>query len=209
MIRIGLRMLSARIPHEEVNRFWFGRVEQTIVPSENRAKIWFGEDQLVDIEIQTRFGDQLRRAVIGECEVWQQSAHGQLALIIMLDQFSRHIHRDSALAFAHDRRALEICADGIAHKFDHELSLIERVFFYFPLLHSEHIQHQNESIRAYEMLTELAFMETKIIYESFLKFAHHHYSIIERFGRFPQRNAILQRESTPDELRYLEENRDL
>ncbi len=92
------------------------------------------------------------------------------------------------------------------HNYDHELSLIERVFYYFPLLHSEHLAYQESSIRAYEILAELALPETKVIYESFFKFASHHYSIVRRFGRFPQRNDVLSRESTREEIEYLKES---
>ncbi len=92
---------------------------------------------------------------------------------------------------------------------DHALSLIERVFYYFPLLHSEHLAFQEQSIRAYQLLVEMAFPETQIIYESFCKFANHHYNIIKRFDRFPQRNAILSRESTEEEIKYLKENEQL
>lgn len=190
---------------DEVNKFWLGRVEETIIPSEHRAKIWFGEDKDVDNEIKSLFNSDLEKAIKGEYESWQETPHGQLALILILDQFSRHIHRDTPQAFAQDSKALAICLQGISIEADHALSLIERVFYYFPLLHSETLNHQEQAVRSYQILAELAFPETRVIYDSFLRFANHHYTIIQRFQRFPQRNRVLNRQSTPEEMVYLRE----
>jgi len=191
--------------HDDVLKFWFGRVEQTIVPTEHRAKIWFGEDEETDREIKDRFSAQVDAAIASQLGDWEKSPRGQLALIITLDQFSRHIFRGTAQAFAQDERALQICLSGMRTESDHALSLIERVFYYFPLLHSEKITNQEKSVRAYRTLVDLAFSETRVIFDSFLKFANHHYSIIQRFGRFPQRNKALHRESTKPEIEFLRE----
>lgn len=193
---------------EDILDFWFGRVEETIVPSENRAKIWFGESSKIDLEIKEHFSDDLKSASMGEHDAWCETPRGQLALIILLNQYSRHIYRNSKQAYSQDEMALTICLEGIKDQEDHLLSLIERVFYYFPLLHSEKLAYQEQSIRAYKTLAELAFSETRVIYDSFLKFANHHYKIIQRFGRFPQRNEILGRESTSEELAYLKEIKD-
>lgn len=190
---------------EDINKFWLGRVEETIIPSEHRARIWFGEDQETDTEIKNTFSADLERAIKGEYEAWQQTPRGQLALILLLDQFSRHIYRNTPQAFAQDPKALALCVQGVSVEADHALSLIERVFYYFPLLHSEDIHHQQQAVSAYQLLAKLAFAETRVIYDSFLRFAHHHYSVIQRFGRFPQRNRVLNRESTPEEVVYLRE----
>ncbi len=192
-------------PYENIIKFWFGRVEETIVPSENRARIWFGESEDIDDEIKDLFADDLSEAVAGNCDGWDTHPRGQLAKIILLDQFSRHIHRNTPAAYAHDEKALKICIKGMQNEDEHALSLIERVFYYFPLLHSENITYQEQSVHAYQMLAEMAFSETRVIYDSFLKFANHHYTIIQRFGRFPQRNKILGRDSTDEELIYLDE----
>ncbi len=190
---------------EEINKFWLGRVEETIIPSEHRAKVWFGEDHETDAEIKQLFQADLLQALDGKLDPWQTNPRGQLALILLLDQFSRHIFRDQPQAFAQDPKSLTICLQGILHQDDHALSLIERVFYYFPLLHSENIHYQEQSVRCYQILSELAFAETRVIYDSFLRFANHHYHIIQRFGRFPQRNSVLKRSSTPEELIYLRE----
>ncbi|MCB1827754.1 MAG: DUF924 domain-containing protein [Coxiellaceae bacterium] len=190
---------------EDILSFWFGHVEETIVPSENRARIWFGESVEIDAEIKSRFSEVYDAALMGECDSWMETGRGQLALIILLDQFSRHIFRNTPKAYEQDERALAICVDGIKRELDHDLSLIERVFFYFPFLHSEKLEYQEQSIHAYQTLSELAFAETRVIYDSFLKFANHHYTLVQRFGRFPQRNKVLGRMSTPEESAYLKE----
>lgn len=191
--------------YDDVLKFWFGRVEETIVPTEHRARIWFGEDKETDEEIKWRFTSYLEAAIAGQLAVWEKTPRGQLALIIILDQFSRHIYRGSDKAFAQDEKALQICLQGMRHEAEHSLSLIERVFYYFPLLHSENITYQEKSLRAYHALIDLAFSETRVIFDSFYKFANHHYSIVQRFGRFPQRNQALHRESGKEELAFLKE----
>ena len=190
---------------EEINKFWLGRVEETIIPSEHRARVWFGEDTEADNEIKRLFSKDLELAIKGEYDFWQGGPRSQLALILLLDQFSRHVYRDTVQAFAQDPKALTICLQGMSVEADHALSLIERVFYYFPLLHSEDLHHQEQAVRAYQILTELAFAETRVIYDSFLRFANHHFGVIQRFGRFPQRNRVLNRESTPEEIVYLRE----
>ena len=189
--------------YDEIINFWFGHVEETIVPSEHRAKVWFSDDSKVDQEIRDRFKGELDLLKDGDYGKWCSEPRGKLASIIVLDQFSRHIYRSTPLAFAQDDKALELCLQGVRQEQEHHLSLIERVFFYFPLLHSEKLVYQEQGIMAYNLLCELAFDETKIIYDSFLKFANHHYTIIQRFGRFPQRNIVLGRSSTDEELQYL------
>jgi uncharacterized protein (DUF924 family) len=193
------------LDYKQVNEYWFGHVEQTIVPSEHRAKLWFGEDRRIDDEMRNKFGMVLDEAIQGDFNHWMERPRGRLGLIIILDQFSRHIYRNSPLAFSQDYHCLEVCLRGLAEESDHHLSLIERVFFYFPLLHSENLTNQDRAVHCYHMLSELAFPETRVIYDSFLKFANHHYNIIQRFGRFPQRNRVLGRESTPEERLYLSE----
>lgn len=191
--------------YDDVLKFWFGRVEETIVPTEHRARIWFGEDEETDQEIKWRFTAQVEAAIAGQLTDWEKSPRGQLALIIILDQLTRHVYRGSEKAFEYDDKALSICLHGMKQEADHSLSLIERVFYYFPLLHSEKMTHQEQSLRAYRTLVDLAFSETRVIFDSFLKFANHHYAIVQRFGRFPQRNKALHRETTQAETDFLKE----
>jgi uncharacterized protein (DUF924 family) len=197
--------MSSYSRQEDILKFWFGRVEETIIPSETRSRIWFGDDVEIDGLIRDNYLDDLNNAIEGKYDDWRSTSRGQLALIILFDQFPRHIYRDTPEAYVHDGRAVDICLSGIDSGDDHHLSLIERVFYYFPLLHSEDLALQNKSINAYQLLSDLAFAETRVIFESFFKFANHHYSLIEKFGRFPQRNLALSRGMTPPEEVYMNE----
>mgnify|MGYP001190602131 CR=1 FL=1 len=190
--------------YDNILKFWFGRVEQTIAPTENRSRIWFSDDADVDEMIRAEFAYDLEKADQGHYDDWLLKPRGQLAMILLFDQFARHMFRGTPRAFQYDNKALDIVLRGLEHDSDHELSLIERVFYYFPLLHSEELYHQEQSLRCYALVDSLAFDETHVIYGSFLKFAHHHHGVITRYGRFPQRNPILDRPSTAEELAFLQ-----
>lgn len=185
--------------------FWFGHVEETIAPTPKRARIWFAEDPTIDDDMREHFTEDLERGCRGDYDSWKETARGQLGLILLLDQFTRHIYRDTVDAYKQDGRALALCLKGAHAEQEHTLSLIERVFYYFPLLHSEDIYMQEQSVNAYYLLSQYALEETQSIYQSFLKFAHYHHDIIKRFGRFPRRNEILQRQSTKEEGEFLAE----
>lgn len=189
---------------DEILKYWFGRVEETIFPSPNRTHIWFSNDPAVDDEVRSKFAYDIEKAVLGEYNDWEDFPRSSLALIILLDQFSRHIYRDTPLAYAQDHRALDLCLRGIERQFDHVISLIERAFFYFPLMHSENPEIQATSIRAYKILVDLSFPEVRGVFESFLDYSLKHFDIIKRFGRFPQRNKALSRVSTSEETKFLE-----
>src|SRR5579871_2882940 len=153
---------------EEILQYWFGEVEDTILPSEHRTEIWFSGKKEVDEEIKIKFSDDLKKAINNEYAEWEKDPHTCLALIILLDQFSRNVYRGSAIAYAQDQKALDLCLNGIQKEYDHALSLIERVFFYFPLMHAENLEMQATAVRAYQILVNLAFTETRGIFESFL-----------------------------------------
>lgn len=190
---------------EQILDYWFGHVEETIVPSQQRAKLWFGVEESIDIEISEKFSKDFDLAINGHFYEWLEEPRGQLALIIIYDQFSRHFHRGDKRAFAHDQMAISICLAGIEREYDHKLSLIERVFYYFPLLHAEDLSLQQQSVFLYKSLVDLALPETQGVFDGFLEFAVHHYEVVKRFGRFPQRNEWMGRESSPEELIYLTE----
>lgn len=190
---------------QNILSFWFGRIEETVVPTANRARVWFGESAEINAEMTAQFQVDLAKAIAGDYDNWQAHPHGRLALIVLLDQFSRHINANQLSAYTQDPQALNICLEGIEQGADHRLSLIERVFYYFPLLHAEDLRHQEQSIILYQNLAALALPETHTIYESFLRFAAHHHDVIERFGRFPQRNRALGRTNTKAESDYLNE----
>jgi uncharacterized protein (DUF924 family) len=189
---------------EEILKFWFGEVDESVFPTANRTHIWFSNDSSIDEEIRSKFFPDLEKAVLGEYAEWENDSRPSLALILLLDQFSRHIYRGTPLAYAQDHRALDLCLHGIEKQFDHLISLIERAFYYFPLMHSENVEIQATSIRAYKILLDLSFPEAKGIFENFLEHALKHFDVIKRFGRFPERNKILGRKSTKEEMAYLE-----
>lgn len=188
---------------ETILHYWFGNAEKTALPSEHRIWIWFSGDPSLDTEIKDLFQEDLLKAEGGDYEHWQQTPRGSLALIVLLDQFSRHIYRNTPKAFEQDSKALHACLQGVEASYDHQLSLIERVFFYLPLMHSESPEMQILSVRAYQILAAIAFSETRPLFERFLDYAIRHHDHIVRFGRFPYRNEILGRTSTEAELLFL------
>jgi len=128
---------------------------------------------------------------------------GRLALIILLDQFSRHIHRSTAGSFAQDERAQEICLDGISAGDDQQLHPVERSFFYLPLEHAENLDRQNLSVEAYSRLAEDVPAPHRPMFASSLEYAKKHQFVIGLFGRFPELNEILGRESTEEEKEFV------
>lgn len=170
----------------EVLDFWF----RELTPRQ-----WFGGGAKLDEVITRHFAPLLDKAILGECDDWAATARGRLALIIVLDQFSRHVFRDKAESFAQDGKAQQLCIDGIQSKVDAALTSTERHFFYMPLMHAEDMKLQALAIEKFTALRNEA--------EAILKFAKDHASMIKRFGRFPHRNESLQRISTPQEAVFL------
>jgi uncharacterized protein (DUF924 family) len=156
---------------------------------------WFAKEPAFDLEC-ARFAGALRTARSGGLDHWTGTAHGTLALIVLLDQLSRNLHRGSADSFAADAQARAIAGEAVAHGFDKALHARERCFVYLPFMHSENLADQYESVCLFETL-RLAVGDASVEY------AYRHRDVIRRFGRFPHRNAVLGRESTPEELRYL------
>ena len=188
--------------HELLN-FWFGDLGVADLPTSDRTNLWFGENDTIKQQITLSFQKEFADAISGNLDNWAKTPRGRLALIILLDQFPRYIHRRTAQAFAHDLQAQALCVSGVFEKMDHSLTLIERVFFYMPLVHAEDSQTQEKSIRLYQDLVSLSMSETTQIYQLFLAYAYAHFRVIKEFGRFPQRNKILGRESTTAELVFL------
>lgn len=188
--------------HELLN-FWFGNLGTADLPSSDRTNLWFGENESVKQKITETFVNEYRMAITGELHSWAKTARGRLALIILLDQFPRYIHRRSPKAFAYDNEAQRLCAEGLREKMDQSLTLIERVFFYMPLVHAESSLYQEQSIRLYQDLVSLSMSETTQIYQLFLAYAYAHFRVIKEFGRFPQRNQVLGRASTDPEVSFL------
>jgi uncharacterized protein (DUF924 family) len=172
--------------YQDVLDFWFNDIE---------PKQWFQKDIDFDNKIITRFGKLHRQAVQGELSSWRHCAKSALAEIIVLDQFSRNIYRDQPESFAADPMALVLAQEAIQKGFDQELSLSERSFLYMPYMHSESAVIHEEAVKLFR---DLGIVNN-------LDFELKHKKIVDRFGRYPHRNAILGRQSSAEELEFLAE----
>jgi uncharacterized protein (DUF924 family) len=155
---------------------------------------WFNKDTDFDEEIGQRFLDSYEAAAAGQLSDWEQNAQGALALLILLDQFPRNMFRGDARAFATDPLARAVAAGAIVHGFDSQVPAEMRGFFYLPFQHSEDLADQERSIAFYKAIGDVEN----------LKWAELHADIIRRFGRFPHRNAVLGRTTTPEEQAFLD-----
>lgn len=187
----------------ELLDFWFGSLGVADLPTSDRTNLWFGENDAVKKKLMDAFSGEFNEAVTGKLDAWADTPRGRLALILLYDQFPRYFYRQSADAFSFDKTAQQLCVDGLRDKMDQSLTLIERVFFYMPLVHAEDSDSQEQSIRLYQDLVTLSMSETTQIYQLFLAYAYAHFRVIKEFGRFPQRNQFLNRESTEAELVFL------
>lgn len=170
---------------DEILDFWF---------SEYMSEHWFNSTSEIDREIKDRFEALWTLACAGELDDWQDSATGSLALIILLDQMPLNMFRGQTKSFSTEARAISVAKQAIQRAFDNQLGNEQLVFMYMPFMHSENMQDQN---RAVELFSAAGLQEN-------VKFAKHHRSIVERFGRFPHRNEILGRQSSQQELEYLQ-----
>nr|WP_163502407.1 DUF924 family protein [Halomonas socia] len=171
---------------DDVLAFWFDE----LTPAQ-----WFRKDAALDAAIAGRFGALLEAAGRGELWEWRLSARGRLAEIIVLDQFSRNVHRDTPATFANDGMALVLAQEAVTQGSDRHLDVAWRAFLYMPYMHSESLKVHDQALRLFDQPG----------LEENLRFEHHHRDIIARFGRYPHRNAILGRDSTAAELAFLEQ----
>jgi len=164
--------------------FWFDREVE---------KLWFNSNRDFDKKIQSLYEDTYQAGVDGLLKDWEESPKGVLALIILFDQFPLNMYRGNKKSFDAEAMSREIARKAIENNFDQQLTLSERSFLYMPFMHSENLEDQRASVSLFE----------KAGLKSNLRFAKHHQSIIQRFGRFPHRNKILGRGNTQEEEQYL------
>jgi uncharacterized protein (DUF924 family) len=189
-----------------VRDYWFGTQPLTAEALERRMDFWFGsEDGQRDAEIRTRFGGLLERAAAGELGAWADGPRRRLSLIVLLDQFPRNMFRGTARAFEYDAQALTLALTGMQSGADGALDFAERLFFYMPLEHAENRDAQDESVAAFRRLLAEVPAGLHETFAGTLSYAEQHRSIIERFGRFPHRNVLLGRASTPEEVEWLKD----
>lgn len=196
-----MTMNSDRI--DTILNFWFGESLMTSLPTVEQTNLWFGYDDELVQHMREEFYEDWEKATSNAYTDWEKEPRGRLALILLLDQFTRKFFRDTPQSYEQDGRAQELCIDGIRLEQDREIDLIERVYFYMPLLHSEHFEMQRQSVQAYQSLVDLSMHEVLDIYQGFLDYSRQRCDLITKFGRFPQRNEILGRKSTPEELELL------
>ncbi len=188
---------------EAILSFWFKEQELSAPQIDRRMDIWFGEDPVLDLEIEKEFSNEIEAASDGKLDHWAADPYGRLALIILIDQFRRNIYRNSAEAFAKDKLALKLCVEGAMEKKDKGLTPIQRVFFYMPLQHAESSKVQAKSVELYDRLAETVSATDRETFLTVAQFAELHKDIVDQFGRFPHRNKLLNREDTAEEAEYL------
>lgn len=187
----------------ELLDFWFGPLDDNGLPDKAHRERWFRSSRAFDQEIRRRFISMVLFASENGLDHWRREPGGRLAEIILLDQFTRQIHRGGELAFSNDKQAITLCLEGLEAADDTRLIPIHRAFFYMPLQHSEKLDHQDRSVELYGQLAATEDGPLGAFLESFLQSARDHRAVVQRFGRFPHRNRALKRRSTEEEAAYL------
>ncbi|UVE18221.1 DUF924 domain-containing protein [Pseudomonas sp. LS44] len=190
--------------------WWFGAPGVGATPSDleaaaQRYGLWFGKQDSQDMQARERFAGQVEQALAGELSEWTAEPEGWLALILLLDQLPRMIYRDTPRAFAGDSRAQALVCQGLAEGREAALTPLRQVFIYLVLEHSENLAVQEQAVARFQILHGAAPLAERALFGGFLDYAEQHRRVIARFGRFPHRNAILQRPSTDAELSFLQE----
>jgi uncharacterized protein (DUF924 family) len=184
-------------PSDSVLSFWFGGPSDPWFGSDRVE--WFRPSKAFDDEVRERFGALHAKIAGGECADWLNEPANALAYVIVLDQFSRNLYRGDPRAFACDERAREATKASIDRGFDLHLSSVRRPFLYMPLMHSEALEDQELSVQLFDRLAR------ERPESQYLPYAARHREIIARFGRFPHRNAVIGRATTPEEEAFLQE----
>jgi len=185
---------------DDVLDFWFGALDDDGRADATHRSRWFSKDPAFDREIGERFAAVREAILAGEREAWLEGARGSLAYVIVLDQLSRNMFRDSPEMYAADDLALATASRSIESGFDRDVALGQRPFFYLPLMHAENLEQQNRCVALFEALAA----EHPEPFSGNLQYAIVHRDVVARFGRFPHRNEILGRPSTPEEVAFLD-----
>jgi len=177
------------ITPEDILNYWFLEIDRDC---------WFDDNQSLDADIKQRFGQIYEQAKAGELSSWETTPEAALALMLLFNQFPRRMFRGTIRAFATDEQALEIARMAIIHHFDDRIATEYKLLFYLPFLNSENLSDQRLA---------LFYIRERAKENAWLSVAEDHFNIVERFGRFPQRNPILGREPTPEENEFLKHNK--
>ena len=179
---------------QEILDYWFGREDEPGYGEFREA--WFRKDPQFDRQIRDRFEALYEEAAAGELDGWKEEARSCLALVIVLDQFPRNMYRGDPRSYATDRKAQEIAEYAVDRALDRELPPFQRSFLYMPFMHSENLEHQRRSVELFHGLQGSRESGSP-------DYAVRHMEVIERFGRFPHRNEVLGRHTTPEEAEFL------
>jgi uncharacterized protein (DUF924 family) len=197
--------VTVTVAPDDVLWFWLRDLDGDGLAEQGVAQRWWRKDHALDQEIRADFEATWQAIMAGDREAWLGTAHSRLAYVIVLDQFSRNMFRDTAQAFAGDARALAAAADGVEHGLDRALHGHERSFFYMPFLHSEQLAAQDRGVELFSALRDATQGRARDALSGNVDFAKRHRDIIVRFGRFPHRNAALGRTSTAEEREFLKQ----
>lgn len=194
---------------EEICTFWFGALDADGRASAEAQQRWFTKDPEFDALIRQRFLESFQAAVQGGLDAWRRAPRSALALILVVDQFSRNMFRGEARMFSGDALGLAVAKEGLTARLDEAMGVAERTFFRMPLMHSESLADQEACVAAFEALaSEYRGRGRDDLAEAVggnLKYAIAHRDIVAKWGRFPHRNALLGRVSTPEEIAFLKE----
>jgi len=189
---------------EALLAWWLGEAARDPSAVEARLGFWFEADPAVDAEVRRRFAKPAARAAEGALDAWAEAPRSALARVLLLDQVPRNVHRGRPEAFAAGARALAATRDARARGFEEALSPVEGAFLLLPYQHAEDLAAQEEGVEAYEALAARAAPAWRAPVETFARFAREHRDVLQRFGRFPHRNALLGRAATEGERAFLE-----
>ena len=187
----------------QVLEFWLGAAQPTDASALTRQSMWFTKSDALDAEIRSRFGAWVEAARAGRLDGWAETAHGRLALVVLLDQFSRNAWRGQPEGFAGDAQALVLALQALENGHWEAVPPLAQFFLAMPVEHAEDPTMQARSVALFTQLAAQATPATQPVLRSALEFAHQHQKVIARFGRFPHRNAALGRDSTAEEKAFV------
>lgn len=192
---------------EAIISYWLGSTDLNPAEFKTQQKLWYHSKPETDSYIRRRFGSDLASAENGNLSHWKNTAEGSLALVILLDQFSRNLYRGTPTVYGNDAQAQDVVVSLLERDGHLSFNIPAQIMFYHPLHHAENLAFQRQAVSVFEEMLEHAPDEWQETISGNLSFFKNHCDIISRFGRFPHRNTILGRQSTPEECRYLKQDK--
>jgi len=192
---------------EAIISYWLGSPDSNPAKFDTQQKLWYHSKPETDNYIRTAFESDLASAENGDLSHWRITAEGSLALVILLDQFSRNLYRGTPAVYANDAQALDVVVSLLERDGHLDLNIPARIILYHPLHHAENLKFQRKAVSLFEDMLEHASEEWRESISGNLAFIKSHCDIISKFGRFPHRNTILGRQSTPEECQYLQQDK--